>query len=65
VHFARREEFLGYSATAMRGLIIDYVPTGSGFSFGEIAALRGMTDRTIRRQSRSARLLLHRTLQTL
>jgi len=49
----------------VRGLIIDYVRRRSGFSFAEIAALRGMTDRTIRRQWLRARLLLHLALQTL
>lgn len=34
-----------------------------GFSFGELAELRGVSERTVRRHWRSARLLLHRTLQ--
>ncbi len=33
-----------------------------GFSFVEIAALRGVSERTVRRDWRKARLLLHRTL---
>ncbi|MEO8451468.1 MAG: ECF-type sigma factor [Gemmatimonadota bacterium] len=33
-----------------------------GFSFVEIAALRGVSDRTIQRDWRKARLVLHRTL---
>ncbi len=33
-----------------------------GFSFGEIAALRGVSERTVQRDWRKARLLLHRTL---
>jgi RNA polymerase sigma factor (TIGR02999 family) len=34
-----------------------------GFSFGEIAALKGVSERTVQRDWREARLLLHRTLQ--
>lgn len=34
-----------------------------GFSFAELAELQGVSARTIRRQWRSARLLLHRTMQ--
>jgi len=34
-----------------------------GFSFGELAALRGVSERTVQRDWRKARLLLHRTLQ--
>jgi RNA polymerase sigma factor (TIGR02999 family) len=34
-----------------------------GFSFGELAELRGVSERTVRRHWRSARLLLHRTMQ--
>jgi RNA polymerase sigma factor (TIGR02999 family) len=34
-----------------------------GFSFGELAELRGVSERTIQRDWRKARLLLHRTLQ--
>ncbi len=34
-----------------------------GFSFGEIAALREVSERTVQRDWRKARLLLHRTLQ--
>ena len=34
-----------------------------GFSFVELAALRGVSERTIQRDWRKARLLLHRTLQ--
>ena len=33
-----------------------------GFSFAEIAALRGVSDKTVQRDWRKARLLLHRTL---
>ena len=33
-----------------------------GFSFAEISALRAVSDRTVRRDWRKARLLLHRTL---
>ena len=33
-----------------------------GFTFAEIAALRGVSERTVRRDWRKARLLLHRTL---
>ena len=36
-----------------------------GFSFAELAELRGVSERTIGRQWRSARLLLHRTIQGL
>lgn len=34
-----------------------------GLTFGEIAALRGVSERTIQRDWRTARLLLHRTLK--
>ncbi len=34
-----------------------------GLSFGEIAELRGVSDRTIQRDWRKARLILHRTLR--
>ena len=34
-----------------------------GFSFAELAELRGVSDRTVQRDWRRARLLLHRTLQ--
>jgi RNA polymerase sigma factor (TIGR02999 family) len=34
-----------------------------GLTFGEIAALRGVSERTIQRDWRTARLLLHRTLE--
>jgi RNA polymerase sigma factor (TIGR02999 family) len=34
-----------------------------GFSLNEIAALRGVSERTVQRNWRKARLLLHRTLQ--
>lgn len=34
-----------------------------GFSFAELADLRGVSERTIQREWRKARLLLHRTLQ--
>ena len=34
-----------------------------GFSFTELAELQGVSERTIRRHWRSARLLLHRTMQ--
>jgi RNA polymerase sigma factor (TIGR02999 family) len=33
-----------------------------GFTFGEISSLRGVSDRTVQRDWRKARLLLHRTL---
>jgi RNA polymerase sigma factor (sigma-70 family) len=33
-----------------------------GFSFAEIAALRGVSERTVQREWRKARLLLHHTL---
>ena len=33
-----------------------------GFSFTEIAALRGVSDRTIQREWRKARVLLHRSI---
>jgi RNA polymerase sigma factor (TIGR02999 family) len=36
-----------------------------GFSFGELAQLRGVSERTVQRDWRKARLLLHRTLQDL
>ena len=35
----------------------------SGDSFGEIAALRSVSERTVQRDWRTARLLLHRTLE--
>lgn len=35
-----------------------------GFSFGEIAELRGVSERTVQRDWRKARLLLHRMLAT-
>jgi RNA polymerase sigma factor (TIGR02999 family) len=35
----------------------------SGFSFGEIAELRGLSERTVQRDWRKARLLLHRDLR--
>jgi RNA polymerase sigma factor (TIGR02999 family) len=34
-----------------------------GFSFDELAELRGVSERTVRRHWRSARLLLHRSMQ--
>jgi len=34
----------------------------AGFSFGELAKLRGVSERTVQRDWRKARLLLHRTL---
>jgi RNA polymerase sigma factor (TIGR02999 family) len=34
-----------------------------GFSFGEVAELRGVSERTVQRDWRKARLLLHRALQ--
>jgi RNA polymerase sigma factor (TIGR02999 family) len=34
-----------------------------GFSFAELAAIRGVSERTVQRDWRRARLLLHRTLQ--
>jgi RNA polymerase sigma factor (TIGR02999 family) len=34
-----------------------------GFSFGEVAELRGVSERTVQRDWRKARLLLHHTLQ--
>ena len=34
-----------------------------GFSFGEVAELRGVSERTVQRDWRKARLLLHRTMQ--
>ena len=34
-----------------------------GFSFGEIAALRGVSERTVQRDWRKARLLLHQALR--
>jgi len=34
-----------------------------GFAFAEVAELQGVSERTIRRQWRSARLLLHHTLE--
>jgi RNA polymerase sigma factor (TIGR02999 family) len=34
-----------------------------GFSFGELAELRGVSERTVQRDWRKARLLLHRVLQ--
>ena len=34
-----------------------------GFTFAELAQLQGVSERTVRRQWRSARLLLHRTMQ--
>jgi RNA polymerase sigma factor (TIGR02999 family) len=36
-----------------------------GFSFTELAELQGVSERTIRRHWRNARLLLHRTMQDL
>ena len=36
-----------------------------GFSFTELAELQGVSDRTIRRHWRNARLLLHRAMQDL
>jgi DNA-directed RNA polymerase specialized sigma24 family protein len=35
-----------------------------GFSFGELAQLRGVSERTLQREWRKARLLLHRTLES-
>jgi RNA polymerase sigma factor (TIGR02999 family) len=35
-----------------------------GYSFGEIAALRGVSERTVQRDWEKARLFLHRTLRT-
>ena len=35
----------------------------AGFSFAELAELRGVSERTVQRDWRKARLLLHRTLQ--
>ncbi|HYC34091.1 MAG TPA: ECF-type sigma factor [Gemmatimonadales bacterium] len=34
-----------------------------GFTFGEVAELRGVSERTVHRDWRKARLLLHRTLE--
>ncbi|HUF34743.1 MAG TPA: ECF-type sigma factor [Gemmatimonadales bacterium] len=34
-----------------------------GFSFGEVAELRGVSERTVQREWRKARLLLHRAIQ--
>jgi DNA-directed RNA polymerase specialized sigma24 family protein len=34
----------------------------AGFSFGELAQLRGVSERTVQRDWRKARLLLYRTL---
>jgi RNA polymerase sigma factor (TIGR02999 family) len=34
-----------------------------GFSFGEVAALRGVSERTVQRDWRKARLLLHRAIE--
>ncbi len=36
-----------------------------GFTFAELAELQGISERTVRRQWRNARLLLHRTMQDL
>ncbi|HUR93384.1 MAG TPA: ECF-type sigma factor [Gemmatimonadales bacterium] len=36
-----------------------------GFSFAELAELQGVSERTVRRHWRNARLLLHRTMQDL
>jgi len=36
-----------------------------GFSFAELAELQGVSERTVRRHWRNARLLLHRTIQDL
>jgi RNA polymerase sigma factor (TIGR02999 family) len=36
-----------------------------GFTFGEVAAMRGVSERTVRRDWQKARLLLHRTLGNL
>jgi RNA polymerase sigma factor (TIGR02999 family) len=36
-----------------------------GFSFTELAELQGLSERTVRRHWRNARLLLHRTMQDL
>jgi len=35
-----------------------------GFSFGEIAAMRKISERTVKRQWRKARIYLHRELRT-
>ncbi len=35
-----------------------------GFSFTEVAELRGVSERTVQRDWRKARLLLHRTLES-
>ena len=35
-----------------------------GFSFGELAMLRGVSERTVQRDWRKARLLLHHTIQS-
>jgi RNA polymerase sigma factor (TIGR02999 family) len=35
----------------------------AGFSFAEVAELRGVSERTVQRDWRKARLLLHRTMQ--
>jgi RNA polymerase sigma factor (TIGR02999 family) len=114
--FPDRARFMGYSARAMRGLIIDYARQRHaqkrgggfeltaldtdiadnvadpvdltrvgdaldelaqldpalaqivdlkffcGFSFGEIAALRGVSERTVQRDWEKARIYLHRAL---
>ena len=46
------------------GLAHDYllVMRGAERTFGEIAALRGVSPRTVQRDWRKARLLLHRSL---
>jgi DNA-directed RNA polymerase specialized sigma24 family protein len=35
-----------------------------GFSFGEIAAMRGVSERTVQRHWEKARIYLYRTMQT-
>jgi DNA-directed RNA polymerase specialized sigma24 family protein len=72
VRFADRGKFLGYAARAMRGLLIDLARRRQalklaevvdlkyfcGFSFAEIAGLRGISERTVQRDWEKARLIL-------
>jgi len=116
--FPSEEQFMGYAARVMRGLIIDHVRSRlaikrggqfeltalttnasneavddqeltrishaldelagvdsslaelvdlkffCGFSFGEIARMRGLSERTVQRKWEKARIFLHRTLRT-
>lgn len=67
--FPDRARFMAYAARAMRGLVIDYALADlvdlkffCGLSTAEIAALRGVSDRTVERDWTKARVYLRGVL---